>query len=69
MELDERSRGVGLADRDLDAWMYLSRKLSSQEDVESLEPDIVVCFKVSLVEVILRLVAECLSFDVVFVLL
>lgn len=34
VELEERSRGTGLPDRDFDASMYFSRKWSSQVDVE-----------------------------------
>lgn len=40
LRLPARSRGVGLEDRDLEAWMYLSRKWSSQEEVERAEPGI-----------------------------
>lgn len=40
LELDARSRDVGLADRDFDAARYLSRKWSSHEDVESVVPGI-----------------------------
>lgn len=40
-ELEARSRGVGLPLRDLDAWMYFSRKWSSHPDVESEVPGIV----------------------------
>jgi len=43
MLLEDRSRGIGLADRDLEAaWRYLSRKLSSQDVDVYDECDIVV---------------------------